>query len=104
MNKYFEKINLNGIFIYKTEDIKLNQYNMYTAINGVYENGQFTLQETPPTTKKSKVLIMFLEEITSNTSEEITKAKGVRLGVLANKGYNIPDDFNMPLDDLKDYM
>lgn len=31
-----------------------------------------------------------------------TSAAGVRLGSLAGQ-YSIPDDFNAPLDDLKDY-
>jgi hypothetical protein len=35
---------------------------MYFAINGIYENGAFTLTETPPTTKKSKVVILFTDE------------------------------------------
>ncbi len=30
--------------------------------------------------------------------------KGVRIGSLAGKGYSVPDDFDGPLDDLKDYM
>ncbi len=35
---------------------------MYTAIKGIYENGQVVLQETPPTSKKMKVLVTFLDE------------------------------------------
>ncbi|OHX37715.1 MULTISPECIES: hypothetical protein [unclassified Methylomonas] len=74
---------------------------MYTAIKGIYENGQVILEETPPTNTKSKVVVMFL-------TEEQTVAKpvhrGVKIGSLAGKGYSIPDDFNEPLDDLKDYM
>ena len=36
---------------------------MYTAIiNRFYENGNFLLNETPPTTKKYKVAVMFVEE------------------------------------------
>jgi hypothetical protein len=77
---------------------------MYTAINGVFENGQFILQETPPTTKKSKVLIMFMDEIETSFVNEPNSKKGVRLGSWADKGYSIPDDFNEPLDDLKEYM
>jgi len=77
---------------------------MYAAINGVFENGQLTLQEAPPTKKKTKVLVMFLEEIEATKVEEVIKKKGVKLGLLASKGYSIPDDFNAPLDDLKDYM
>lgn len=74
---------------------------MYTAINGIYENGQFVLTETPPTSKKTKVVIMFMEEVETLPKKQ---KKGVKLGSLAENGYNIPDDFNEPLDDLKDYM
>ena len=75
---------------------------MYTAIiNGIYENGKFLLNETPPTAKKYKVAVMFVEE--ENTFVNLKK-KGVTLGSLAERGYNIPDDFNEPLDDLKEYM
>jgi hypothetical protein len=74
---------------------------MYTAINGIYENGQFVLTETPPTSKKTKVVIMFMEEVETLPTN---KKKGIKLGSLAGKVYNIPDDFNEPLDDLKDYM
>lgn len=75
---------------------------MYTAIiNGIYENGEFLLNETPPTTKKYKVAVMFVEEENAFISPP---KKGVILGSLAGKGYNIPDNFNEPLDDLKEYM
>jgi len=74
---------------------------MYTAIKGVYENGQVILEEMPPTNKKAKVVVMFLTEEQSATKPV---HKGVKIGSLAGKGYSIPDDFNEPLDDLKDYM
>jgi uncharacterized protein (DUF2062 family) len=72
---------------------------MYTAIKGIYENGQVVLQEKPPTTKKSQVVIMFISEQESQLDKPFHK--GVKIGSLAGKGYNIPDDFNEPLDDLK---
>jgi hypothetical protein len=50
---------------------------MYTAINGIYENGQFILTETPPTSKKTKVVIMFMEEVETLPKK---KKKGVKLG------------------------
>ncbi|SOD81330.1 hypothetical protein [Spirosoma fluviale] len=74
---------------------------MYTAINGIYENGQFTLTETPPAVKKSKVVILFLEE--QGIDQSIKKRSGVKLGSLEGK-YQIPEDFNEPLDDLTEYM
>jgi hypothetical protein len=75
---------------------------MYTAIKGIYENGQIILQEEPPTTKKSQVVVMFINEQESQSIENLHK--GVKIGSLAGQGYNIPDDFNEPLDDLKEYM
>ncbi|WP_138482672.1 hypothetical protein [Dyadobacter bucti] len=77
---------------------------MYTAIKGIYENGVLTFTETPPTTRKSEVVVLFMEEATKSHTEPNSPKKGVVLGSHANKGYSIPDDFNQPLDDLKDYM
>jgi hypothetical protein len=74
---------------------------MYTAINGIYENGQVILQEAPPTLQKSKVVVMFITE--EDKATPLT-SKGVKLGSLTGKGYSIPNDFNLPLEDLKDYM
>ena len=75
---------------------------MYTAVNGIYENGQLTLTERPPTTRRSKVVILFMDEPESDIASA-GSLKGVRLGSLEGK-YSIPDDFNAPLDDLKEYM
>ncbi|WP_428356521.1 hypothetical protein [Methyloprofundus sp.] len=74
---------------------------MYAAIQGTHENGEITLEEIPPTTKKSKVVIMFIEEKIEN---KLDQHKGVKIGGLAGKGYKIPDDFNEPLDDLNEYL
>jgi len=76
---------------------------MYTAIKGIYDNGQVILEETPPTAGKMKVLITFLEEEGVVQSERQLGSL-LRLGALQGKTYNIPDDFNEPLDDLKEYM
>ncbi len=69
---------------------------MYTAVNGIYENGQLILTERPPTTQKTKVVVLFLDEKPSTDSMEASP-KGVRLGSLEGK-YSIPDNFNDPLD------
>jgi hypothetical protein len=76
---------------------------MYTAIKGIYENGQIVLQEEPPTRKKMKVLVTFLDETESSSSKR-QPGSLLRLGSLKGKNYTIPDDFNDPLDDLKEYM
>jgi hypothetical protein len=75
---------------------------MYTAVKGIFENGVLTLDETPPTVEKSEVVVLFMNDEKPIARENV--AKGVRIGSLAHKGYQIPDDFNAPLDDLKDYM
>lgn len=75
---------------------------MYSAVNGIYENGQLILTERPPTTRRTKVVILFLDEsVPDNTT--VGPSAGVRLGGLAGK-YSITDDFNAPLDDLNEYM
>jgi len=55
---------------------------MYIAVNGIYEDGKVFLTETPPTTKKSKVIILFMEEI---------ETAGIELGERPN---DIPNDLN----------
>ncbi len=69
------------------------------TIDATYENGQIIWEERPPVQKKTKVKVIFLED------DEQPSAKGgaVRIGSLKGK-IAIPDDFNEPLDDLKDYM
>ncbi|WP_232563457.1 hypothetical protein [Spirosoma oryzicola] len=74
---------------------------MYKAIEGIYENGNLTLTELPPTMKKSKVVVLFMEE--QEWQKTSGDHKGVKLGSLAGQ-YSIPDNFNDPLDDLSDYM
>ena len=73
---------------------------MYTAVNGIYENGTLVLTETPPTIEKSNVVVLFLGNLENQPQK---RKKGVRLGSLTGK-ISISDDFNAPLDDLKDYM
>jgi hypothetical protein len=74
---------------------------MYAAIKGIFENGQITFEQMPPTNEKTKVIVMFMTE---ETPVKTIQKKGVRIGSLVGKGYVIPDDFNAPLDDLKEYM
>lgn len=45
---------------------------MYTTINGIYDKGQIILSETPPTDKRMKVLITFVEENNNNLPNETT--------------------------------
>ncbi|MGV3604500.1 MAG: hypothetical protein ACO1N1_24975 [Dyadobacter fermentans] len=75
---------------------------MYTAVKGTYENGVLTLEEIPPTAEKTEVVVLFMNEEGPRASGK--EAKGVRIGSLAHQGYKLPDDFNAPLDDLKDYI
>ena len=75
---------------------------MYTAINGTYEDGSIILEEAAPTTQKTKVVVMFMEESRKGISQKQSK-KGIILGGLKGK-VGIPEDFNEPLDDLKEYM
>lgn len=48
---------------------------MYIAVSGIYEDGKVFLTETPPTTKKSQVIILFMEEIETGSSIESGKGQ-----------------------------
>ena len=72
---------------------------MLTTIKGIYDHGKIILTEQPPVKTKVDVIITFLyEEKTKN----LTSGKRL-LGGLEGK-VNLPDDFNEPLDEMKDYM
>ena len=47
---------------------------MYTTINGIYDKGQIILSETPPTDKRMKVLITFVEDNVNLPNETTLKA------------------------------
>ncbi len=70
---------------------------MLTSVEGFYENGQVYLNEIPPVKDKIRVVVTFMSEIGVYTFPKR------RLGSLQGK-IGLPDDFNEPLDDLKEYM
>ncbi len=72
---------------------------MLTAIKGTYENGQITLAEKPISNQKMNVIVTFLEEETGEKNPN----KSRKAGGLSGKVW-MSEDFNEPLDDLKDYM
>ncbi len=69
---------------------------MLTTIKGVYDNGEITLEEIPKI-KKANVIVTILE-----TYVEDIKTKR-QLGTLKGK-IQISEDFDAPIDLLKDYM
>jgi hypothetical protein len=71
---------------------------MLNTIKGVYDHGKITLTEEPPVKTKADVIVTFLTPEKWETPESKRK-----LGGLEGK-VDTPDDFNEPLDDLKDYM
>lgn len=70
-----------------------------TILQGVYENGQITLMEKPKNDHKMKVSVIFYEE--EILADQTLKPRVP--GSLKGK-VHISDDFNEPLEDLKDYM
>lgn len=74
---------------------------MYTAIKGIYENGKIRFMEEPPVKTKAEVVITFLTG-QDEAANEVTNKK-VLLGLLEGK-IKLPEDFNDPIDDLKEYM
>lgn len=71
---------------------------MLTTIKGYYEQGHIVMEEEAPVQKRTQVIITF---ITDETGLENPKKR--MPGALKGK-VTIPDDFNEPLEDLKDYM
>ncbi len=72
---------------------------MLTTIRGIYEQGRVVLKERAPVSDTTEVIITFLiEEKVDRQFVQLRMPGGLKGKV------SIPDDFNEPLDDLKDYM
>ena len=73
---------------------------MIQTIKGYYYHGEIVLEEKPDIDEKVPVWLNF-----GNFNETVKKPtkKGMKIGGLEGK-YTVPDNFNEPLDDLKDYM
>ncbi|MBB5397366.1 DUF2281 domain-containing protein [Mucilaginibacter sp. AK015] len=70
---------------------------MLTTIKGYYEEGHIILTEDAPVHSKTDVMVTFL-------TDDVQQKPAKRVpGGLKGKA-ELPDDFNEPLDDLKDYM
>lgn len=73
---------------------------MFTTIKGIYDEGKIILTEEPPVKTRAEVMVTFLPD----DEEQQSKGKQkIILGMLEGK-IKISDDFNEPLEDLKDYM
>ena len=70
-----------------------------TMISGFYENGQIVLDELPKTNKKVQVFVSFTEPLEIKESTKKKRQFGISKGSII-----MGDDFNAPLEDLKDYM
>lgn len=70
---------------------------MLTTIKGIYNNGNITLAEAPPVQTTTQVIVTFL------TEDENSSVKTRTPGGLKGK-VTIPEVFNEPLEDLKEYM
>ncbi len=70
---------------------------MLTSIKGYYDKGKIVLSEEPFIKEKTEVIITFLNE-KIKTNEMLTRPLGTLKGKIS-----VPDDFDEPLEDLKDY-
>ncbi len=77
---------------------------MYTVVKGVYENGALRFLEPVPDIERAEVLVTFLNGPKPGSKRGRQPGGLLRLRHLKGKELSIPDDFNSPLDDLKDYM
>lgn len=73
---------------------------MLQTIKGYYDNGIVVLEEQPKIKNNVSVFVTFIED---NYPSQNYKTGGIKIG--GSEGLvSIPDDFNEPLDDLKEYM
>lgn len=71
---------------------------MLTSCKGIYENGKIELTEAAPVQNRTEVIVTFLEK--EGNTEKRQRVPGGSKGMIGE----LPDDFNAPLDDLKEYM
>ncbi|MDZ7899394.1 MAG: DUF2281 domain-containing protein [Arcicella sp.] len=69
---------------------------MLKSIKGIYENDKIILEETPDFNDRVNVIVTFLEEIPPQKKRRVA-------GSLKGKIW-YSDDFDEPLEHLKDYM
>jgi Protein of unknown function (DUF2281) len=67
---------------------------MLTTIEGIYENGQITLDHKPLDIQKAEVTVVFKEKKSLNKKRKLGTLKGL---------IQVPDDFNEPLEDLEQF-
>ena len=72
---------------------------MLTSVLANFENGEIIWVEKPPKVKNTKVVVTFLEEEVFEKEQNLARGFGQFKGKAA-----IPDNFNDPIEDLKDYM
>ncbi len=70
---------------------------MLTTVRGYYDDGNIVLEEKVSVAGKADVIVTFLDE------NEIREVRVRIPGAMKGK-VSLPDDFNEPLDDYKDYM
>ena len=76
------------------------------AISAIYDGANFEINQPIPVKGQYKVIITFLEPIEENKTIEDYKTKRPRseiIGLLEGKVW-MSDDFNEPLEELKEYM
>ena len=77
---------------------------MPTTIKAIYDHGKITpLEEPPVKDTKVEVTVTFPDVPDEDKREKPQGKQKIILGLLEGK-IKISDDFNEPLDDLKDYM
>jgi len=78
------------------------------AINAIYDGVNFKVKQPIPVNGKYKVVITFIEPLEENMEENTYKQAKKRsrsevIGFLSGKVW-MADDFNEPLEELKEYM
>lgn len=71
---------------------------MLTTIEGTYKSGQIVLKEKPKDIAKAEVIVVFTEKIAEKKGASTKRQFGISKGA-----FTLSDDFDEPLENLKDY-
>ena len=69
------------------------------TVTGTYQNGKFDLEKMPQISKKTKVTVVFEDE-----EDKPSETKKRTFGFAKGSVSYMSEEFNEPLDDLKEYM
>ena len=73
------------------------------AIEAIYDGNSFKPMQPIPVEGNYRVIITFIEPVKNDTDEKVKLPRSGLFGILKGKVW-MSDDFNEPLEEMKEYM